>query len=188
MNQTVTKIPMKVYTQEEQTIIRAIPDLQYDRNNLSKRMIYECAKRQMEAFRASRISWFRPQSYIEPILDDLCRRAMRYRDKENAYQVLYAMCMILRKRTPMFNNDCCFADNIQEFLSDKEDFRECEWDICSQDLRSEDESGIEAERAVMKDFSRKPTLGSQCVYICVQGDYIAGNKYIENENEVSINN
>ena len=118
MNQAVTKSPYMLYTNEEHIISRAIPEVWNDINDISKRTIYECAQHQIYKFREQRAPSFRPSSYIEPILDDLCcRTPMRYRYEGNACQVLFAMCIMMRSPCAMHcYMEQFFADNISDYL------------------------------------------------------------------------
>ena len=130
MYQTVNKIPTKTLEEEREAIIRAIPDLKNDINNLSKRMIYECALHHIHQFRRENVPSMRPQSYIERILYDLCRRfeGTLYRDEGNACQVLFAMRMIIRFRhTDPNTMETIFANNIREYLLENNDYLNSDW-------------------------------------------------------------
>ena len=131
MYQVVANIPRSQYTTEEQAIISAIPDLWNDRNELCKQTIFDCALQQINIFRRQRGTSLRPDSYIDQILENLGRRsrAIFYHDPRNAFQVLYAMCLIMRAHIPKAGNECSFADNIQEFLEETGCFGDVEYEI-----------------------------------------------------------
>ncbi len=143
MYQAVANIPRSQYTTEEQAIISAIPDLWNDRNELRKQTIFDCALQQINMFHRHRGTSLRPGSYIDQILENLGRRSRTifYYDPRNAFQVLYAMCLIMRAHIPKVSDECSFADNIQEFLQETGCFGDVKYEIEVPERQSEDHAG-----------------------------------------------